>query len=547
MKRRSLYILFSLLIVTAIILTGCKAATEEATEAPEPTEVKVEPTEAPPEPTEVPPEPELTTVIIGTTDEVNSLDARDAYATHDWEIIKNTGDALMGYVPGTGDLVPRLAVDWPVASDGGLTQTFTLREGIKFADGTDLTAQMIADSINQTIVLGGDVSGFIAGYIESVEAPDDLTVVFHLTESWAVFPYLAATAPFVPVNPNDFAADTLNQYPDILNGVGPYMMVEHTVGEQMVLERNPYYWDTEGAPSVDRVIVRYFADPTTMGQAVETGEIDIAWRILGPVEAVRLATVEGLEQQKVEAPALRYICFQHETDPISNVLVRQAIAASVDREAIADRVFEGRVTPAYSTVPSGYPYAIDPFFELWGTRDLQGAIDLLTEAGYTADNPLVLDFWYPPEHYGTTTADVFQILKEQVEDTGLVQVNANAQNWATYITAAIDGEYPIYILGWFPDFVFPDTWLFPWADSTQSGGLGLYYNNPEMDALLVEAATSAVEDQEALYFEAQRFYAEEVVTIPLFWEPEFITYREGISGIKIGPPFEFNYAEIVLP
>ncbi|MBN1810606.1 MAG: peptide ABC transporter substrate-binding protein [Anaerolineae bacterium] len=523
---RVLSVLAALVLVIGLIASCC----------PPPEKPPVEPTE------EEKAEPK--TLIIGTTDEVNSLDARDAYATHDWEIIKNTGDALMGYTPGTADLIPRLAEDFPEVSSDGKTYTFKLRAGIKFADGTDLKAQMVADSINQTISLGGDVSGFIAGYVESAEATDDLTVVFHLTQPWAVTPYLAATAPFVPVNPNEFSADELNQYPEQLHGVGPYMMTEHTVGEQMVLEKNPYYWDTAGAPKVDRIIIRYFADPTTMGQAVESGEIDIAWRILGPVEAVPLAKVEGLEQQKVNAPALRYICFQHQLEPVSNILVRQAIAAAVDREAIADRVFEGGVTPAYSTVPAGYPYAIEPFLDIYGTRDLNKAIDLLTQAGYSANNKLVLDFWYPPEHYGTTTADVFQLLTEQVEETGLVTVNAHSQNWATYITAAVEGQYPIYILGWFPDFVFPDTWLFPWADSTQSAGLGLMYNNPDMDALLVKAATAPESEQEALYHEAQTFYAEEVVTIPLFWEPEFITYREGITGIKIGPPFEFNYAEL---
>jgi peptide/nickel transport system substrate-binding protein len=490
---------------------------------------------------------EVSQLIIGTTDEVNSLDARDAYAVHDWEIIKNTGDALMGYEPGTANLVPRLAEAFPQRSDDGLTFTFTLREGIKFADGTPLTAQIVADGINQAIALGGDVSGFVAGYIQSAEATDERTVVFHLTQPWAVFPYLTATAPFVPVNPKEFPADALNKFPEQLHGVGPYMMTQHNVGEQMVLERNPYYWDTANVPNVDRIIIRYFADPTTMGQAVETGEIDIAWRILGPVEAVRLQGVAGLEQQKIEAPALRYICFQHQLEPVNNILVRQAIAAAVDREAIADRVFEGRVTPAYSTVPEGYPYAIEPFLDIYGTRNLQKAIDLLTQAGYSADNKLVLDFWYPPEHYGTTTADVFQLLKEQVEETGLVTVNAHSQNWATYIDAAVDGQYPIYILGWFPDFVFPDTWLFPWADSTQSAGLGLNYNNPEMDALLLQAATAPPDQQEALYHQAQTFYAQEVVTIPLFWEPEYITYRAGIGGIKIGPPFEFLYAGLTLP
>ncbi len=531
-------------LVLVIGLAACGTPTPTPTQAP----TQAPPTQAPPTqapPTE-PPTPELTTIIIGTTDEVNSLDARDAYATHDWEIIKNTGDALMGYEPGTANLIPRLAEDWPERSEDGLTYTFHLRPGIQFADGTPLTAQIVADTVNQAIALGGDVSGLVAGYVASAEATDELTVVFHLTQPWAVFPYLAATAPFVPVNPNEFPADALNQFPETLHGVGPYMMTQHIVGEQMVLERNPYYWDAEGAPHIDRVIIRYFADPTTLSQAVETGEVDIAWRTVGPVEATRLQSISGLTVMQINAPALRYICFQHQLEPSNNILVRQAMAAAIDREAIADRVFEGRVIPAYSTVPEGYPYAIEPFLDLYGTRNLPLAIELLTQAGYTADSPLVLDFWYPPEHYGTTTADVVQVIKEQLEETGLVTVNLNSQNWATYISAAVEGQYPVYILGWFPDFVFPDTWLFPWADSVQSAGLGLNYNNPDMDTLLVQAATAAPEDQEELYHQAQQFYAEEVVTIPLYWEPEYITYRDGVGGVLIGPPFEFLYANLTL-
>ena len=77
----------------------------------------------------------------------------------------------------------------------------------------------------------------------------------------------------------------------------------------MVLEANPEYLGE--APAISTVIVKYFADPTTMSNAIESGEIDVAWRTLGPVEAIRLMDVEGVTVDKVDAPALRYMVFNH--------------------------------------------------------------------------------------------------------------------------------------------------------------------------------------------------------------------------------------------
>jgi len=252
----------------------------------------------------------MDTIIIGTTDEVNSLDADDAYATHDWEIIKNTGSALLSYVPGTSELVPGTAADFPVVSEDGLSYTFTLKDNLMFADGTPVTAADYVYSWDRLNALEGQVSGLIQLYVDSVEAVDELTVKYNLKASFGFFPALAATAPFVAVNPAEFTMDAINAFPEVLDGVGPYKMVSHTPGEQMLLEANEYYFG-EDAPLIPNVIIRYFADPTTMSNAIESGEIDVAWRTLGPVEAIRLMDVEGVNVVKVDAPALRYMVFNH--------------------------------------------------------------------------------------------------------------------------------------------------------------------------------------------------------------------------------------------
>ncbi|MCU0521248.1 MAG: ABC transporter substrate-binding protein [Anaerolineae bacterium] len=251
-------------------------------------------------------------------------------------------------------------------------------------------------------------------------------------------------------------------------------------------------------------------------------------------------TPEATVAPTAEVPAVEEPA---EARPLWTPELKQAFAAAIDREVIVDRVFEGRNTPAYHMVPAGYPYATEPFLDKYGTRDLEMAKALLTDAGYTEANPFVVDLWYPPEHYGTTTADVMQVIKEQLEETGLMQVNLQSQNWAEYVNAFVEGEaYPVFMLGWFPDFVDPDTWLTPFSSCIQSPDNGVNYCDEKMDELLLKAAASSDPAvREATYAEIGVYYAEQVPTLPLFFEPEFITYRDGVEGVTIGAPFEFNY------
>ena len=280
MKSKTIVVLVSVIVLVSMLLTACGKAEVSSAD----------------------------TIIIGTTDKIASLDPADSYSTHDWEIIKNTGMPLLMYEPGTINIVPGAAAEMPVVSEDGKTYTFTLKDGLKFADGTPVTS---ADYVRawQRFSLEGQVSGLVQLYVADVTAPDEKTVVYTLKDSFGFFPALAATAPFVVSNPAIFPTDEIVTFPETLDGIGAYRMVSHTPGEQMVLEANPNYLGTP--PNIKNVIIRYFADPATLANAVEKGEIDIAWRVLGPVEAVRLQSVEGLNVITVDAPSLRYMVFNH--------------------------------------------------------------------------------------------------------------------------------------------------------------------------------------------------------------------------------------------
>jgi peptide/nickel transport system substrate-binding protein len=249
-------------------------------------------------------------IIIGTTYEVQSLDAHDAHARSDWETLKNTGVALMSYKPGTAELVPGAAQDYPVVSDAGKTYTFTLRRDIKFADGTPLTARDYTYAWKRINNLKGQVSSLAKVYVESVEAPDDRTVVYHLHDTYGFFPEVAATPVFIPVNPNVFASDQVNRFPAKLDGIGPYRVVSYVRRGEMVLEANPHYFGDD-KPNIPKVIVRYFTDSSVMAKAVEIGEIDIGWRSLGLKEAVRLMKISGVNVSTISTPLLQYLTLNH--------------------------------------------------------------------------------------------------------------------------------------------------------------------------------------------------------------------------------------------
>lgn len=204
MKHNRLYKIFGVLIVTVMILTACAPATSQPTTPPTavpPTQgaapTAVPPTKVPPTavpPTAVPPTtaPSKTTIIIGTTDKIASLDPADAYAVHDWEMILNVNDGLLRFKPGTTDLEPVLATALPTISSDGLTYTFTLKDGIKLADGTPLDATMYAAQLNRLLTIGStcpnDVADSLAvPFVKSIEAPDAKTIVFTLKVPVAFF------------------------------------------------------------------------------------------------------------------------------------------------------------------------------------------------------------------------------------------------------------------------------------------------------------------------------------------------------------------------
>jgi len=476
------------------------------------------------------------TLVIGTTDKVTVLDPADSYDFHTWEIHHNTMDTLLHYVPGTTDLEPGLATGYDV-SDDGLEYTFYLVEGVSFPDGTAFDAEAVKWSIDRVIALEGDPNWLVSSFVDSVEVVDEYTVKFILQLPVNYFPLLVATQPYSPISPNcypedSFAADST------CSGVGPYTITKWERDVEMVLEAYEGY--PGPAPKTPKIIVKYYADSTTLRLAVETGEVDVATKTLNPTDYADLEAAGEL--QVIEGPGaqIRYICFNVTTPPFDQPEVRQAIAAAVDRDAITSIAFQGTHAPLYSMVPMGMWSHIDTF----GKRDLDLAKQLLTDAGYSESSKLEMDLWWTPTHYGPTEADLATVLKDNLEETGLIAVSLQNTEWATYKEYTNAGSMPVFLLGWYPDYLDPDNYTWSFAHSDASDDIGIFYASDDMDALLEAGQTAAElrgDDRLQSYESAQELWAVDVPTIPLTQGSLLVVAQPNVKGIVLDPNMLFHY------
>jgi len=484
---------------------------------------------------------EAGTVVVGYTDSAGSLDNADAYDNHAWEILQNTGEGLMKYKVASIDVEPGLATAMPKVSSDGTTYTYTLRDNLQFADGTPLTAQTFVDSLKRVQTLKGQVEGLVTGYVDTVSAPDAKTVVFKLKGPIGFFNNMVATPPYYAVNPKIYKMDALNQFPATIDGSGPYRLVSYTPKQQAVLEANPKYHGKQ--PLSSRVILRYFEGQAQLSAAVEKGDVDLAWRSLGAADIVRLKKTPGMNVYTVPNGRILYLSFNHKTQPYDNAKVRQAVASLVDRNEIIDRAYQGQVKALYSMVPPGYLYVTDAFKKMYNSPKVDKAIATLKDAGYTKDKPLTIEFWWPLKHYGEEAATIAEVVKSELEKSGVIKVDLKSAEWRTYIGTVANGGYGFFLLGWFPDYPDTDDYLTPWGDSNTNEGQGINYKNDKMDELLKQARETADQaKRKQFYAQAQDLYAQDAVTVPLLLVGEYTVYKNGVIGAdKVGATITMDY------
>jgi len=487
-------------------------------------------------------------LVYGTTDKVTDMDPASAYDQHIWDIFQNIDKGLLSYEPGTDKVVPGLAQSYTVNKDG-TEYTFKLRSGLKFTDGTPFTADTVKWSIDRVMALKGDPSWLVTQFVKEVQVVDPLTVKFVLTGPTPYFPTIVAgNPPYFPLSPNIYPVNKIVHDPTelvggALVGLGPYKVTSFKRDEEVVLDANPGYYGK--APGVKRIIIRYFADATTMRLALEKGEIDLAYKSLNPSDISDLSKNAKLNTYKLAGPFIRYLCFECSQSVFQNKVLRQAIGALINRPEINQKVYLGQNLPLYSMVPVGMIYHSDDFKTTLGDGNVKLAEKLLASAGYSKDKPLTFDLWYTPSHYGDTEVNLGDVLKTELEKTPFVKVTVKSAEWATYKQQFHNKQMAAYLLGWYPDYVDPDDYTAAFAQTDGSAGEGIYFSSKTWDDLFVKEEQSLVPSVRAQVFkQIQKMWTDEAMTVPIFQGNLYIITRKNVTGVKIGPPLIFNYDEL---
>ena len=499
-------------------------------------------------------------IIVGTTDTITSLDPAGSYDNGSFAVQNQVFPFLFNSPLGSPDVEP------DIAESGEFTTptefTVTLKSDLTFANDNPLTSSDVKFTFDRVVAIN-DPNGpaSLLGNIDSIEAPDETTVVFNLKVGNDQSFEQVLSSPAGPIVDEDvFSATAITDPADIVEGnafAGQYVITDYTENELIQYEANPNYGGLLDAAATDSVTAQYFADETNLKQAVQSGDIDVAYRSLSPTDIADLQTDDNVQVLDGPGGEIRYIVFNFDTQPFGAttpeadaakaLAVRQAIADVIDREEVSDQVYNGTYTPLYSYVPAGLTGATEVLQELYGDGqggpDVNRATERLAAAGVTT--PVTLNLQYSPDHYGASSDDEYAAYAAQLNDSGLFETNLQSTLWDTYSSERREDLYPLYQLGWFPDYSDADNYLTPFFGANNF--LGNHYENP---TVIDEVAAQVGQTDEATRTEQieqiQADVAADLSTLPILQGAGVAVTGTDIAGAEdtLDASFKFRYAAL---
>ena len=459
-------------------------------------------------------------------------------------------------------------------SEDGLTWTFTMRDGLKWSDGSDLTAKDFEYSFkrmadpNTAAPYAATAVGMIAGFDEAqgnpdpetgepttdpnpdalqvVASEDGKTLTVTLSYPCSYFDKLAAFAALSPVQEATVEAngDGWCTSPDTFVCNGPYMITDWTPSERIVLSKNPNYvggWDSSKIVS-DNITLLLLEDSSASYAAYNSGEAQLVKDV--PTDEIPSLTKaeDGGDFYVDSILGTYYISLNDQREPFTDVRVRKALSLAIDRDYVANVIMQGTYSPAYNIVGPGIVDAeegtmfIDnanggePYIGEDYEADLEEAKSLLAEAGYPNGEG------FPTITYSANDAGyhipVAEYLQQAWSELGIT-MNIDKVDWASFLPLRRAGDYDISRNGWVMDYNDASNMLELFT--TGNGNNDGKYSNPEFDAA-IEA--SKVADKTVHYeqlHKAEDILMEDMGCIPVAYYNDFWLQSPSLKGTWHSP------------
>jgi peptide/nickel transport system substrate-binding protein len=433
------------------------------------------------------------------------------------------------------NVIPDLAQSWDIPNS--LTYIFHLRSGVKFHDGRPLTSADVKYTFD-TILFGALKTPKRGAFkmVTSVEAPDDATVIFHLSQPYASL-LTSMVSPEIGIVPRGSGAE-MAQHPI---GTGPFRFVSATTDEEIVLERNENYFG--GAPKIERLRMRIVPDAIVRALELRKGSADAVINSLTPDMVVTLAKDRGLAAVQEPGTTMAYLAFNFDDPILAKREVRQALAYATDRATIIKYLLRGQARPAQSLLPPNH-WAFDGDVQNYDF-DPGLAEKMLDAAGYPRGKDgvrLRLTLKTSTDEFTRLTSAA---IADQWKRVG-VNLELRPLEFATFYTDITRGSFQMYTLRWVGANTDPDIFEYVFGSKRMPpvGANRGHYRNAKLDTLLDE---SRVEMDQAkrkeILARVQEIVASDEPYINLWYVDNVCVHRDRLDGISLSPGGDYDFLD----
>ena len=395
-------------------------------------------------------------ITIGTTLKLRTLDPADAYEVISGNILYNLGDRLYDYEIGTNQLIPKLATALPTLSSDGLTYTIPIRKGVLFHDQTPFDAAAMEFSIKRFIQNAGSPSSLLADTIDTVQATGEYELTIKLKKPFAAFPSLLAFSGITAVSPQFYEIGEGKFKPNEFVGTGPYKL--KSLGIDVIrLDAFDQYWGEK--PANTGIDIQRFSSSSNLFNAFRSSAVDIAYLSLNPDQISSLqkgAEAGNWQMISANGNTINYLLINVKSEPLNRIEVRQAIAALINRSIINERVLQNQGEKLFSLIPTTFSDYKPTFYLKYGDGNIEKAKQLLTQAGYTPENPAIVELWYASN---SSNKGFLGLTLKALADRdlgGLLKLQLNSVESTTAFKYLEEGIYPTFVLDWYADFLDAD-------------------------------------------------------------------------------------------